>query len=311
VVHLHWINGLVKLGTLRNVRKPLVWTLRDMWPLTGGCHYALECDRYRVGCGACPQLGSTSRNDLSRLVAHRKAGAIPAHAKLVGISDWLSDCARESAVTRHLSIRTISNNIDVRQFAPIEKATARRILGLPVDRRLVLLGAHAVGDFYKGFDLAKAALQGLRRDDVQLVFFGTASPSILEGIGHPTSSLGFLTDAVALRLAYSAADVFVAPSRMDAFGKTIGEAMACGTPAVCFDATGPRDIVEHRVSGWLARPFEVADLARGIEWVLDRPEADYARLCADARVRVVERFDTRVIARQYVALYDEALGAHA
>ena len=121
--------------------------------------------------------------------------------------------------------------------------------------------------------------------------------------------LGFLSDTLSLRLLYAAADVFVAPSLMDAFGKTLAEAMACGTPVVCFDATGPKDIVEHRVTGYKATPFDPADLAAGIQWVLDLPREWHDALRRDARERAVKRFDSRVIAGQYKALYEEMLEA--
>ena len=78
--------------------------------------------------------------------------------------------------------------------------------------------------------------------------------------------MGFLHDTISLRLAYSASDVFVAPSLMDAFGKTLAESMSCGTPAVCFDATGPKDIVDHKLNGYKAFPFDTSDLTAGINW---------------------------------------------
>jgi glycosyltransferase involved in cell wall biosynthesis len=76
----------------------------------------------------------------------------------------------------------------------------------------------------------------------------------LESTGFEFKALGFLHNDVALRLAYSSADVFVAPSIQEAFGKTLVESLACKTPVVCFDATGPASIVEHKVSGYKARP---------------------------------------------------------
>ncbi len=140
------------------------------------------------------------------------------------------------------------------------------------------------------------------------MLFGNSGQGVPESLGVPSTSLGFLSDAISLRLAYSAADVFVAPSRADAFGKTLVEAMSCGTPVVCFNATGPKDIVEHRISGYLAEPFSSADLAQGIQWVLDQPTEAYAELCRSARVRAQDCFDSRVIARAYLDLYREVLG---
>jgi len=126
-------------------------------------------------------------------------------------------------------------------------------------------------------------------------------------MGVSNTSLGYLDSTEDLRAAYSAADVFVAPSRMDAFGKTLVEAMLCGTPVVCFDAGGPKDIVEHRVTGYLAEPFSPEDLARGIRWVLEQSPGVQADMCRNAQSQARERFDSRVIAEQYLELYRDIM----
>lgn len=305
IVHLHWIcGGMVNMRHLAKVKKPMVWTMRDMWTMTGGCHYAMECERYTAGCGRCRQLGSSRERDLSRLVYWRKKRYLPRDLKLVGISHWLSDCARQSSLFQDFDVRTIHNNVSTQEFFPIEKTAAKQMLGVPADRPVVLVGAQNMESFYKGFGAFSQAAKVLD-SDVMLLFFGKLDQSTTESLKHDFISLGFLHDTVSLRLAYSAADVFVAPSRMDAFGKTLAESMACGTPVVCFDATGPKDIVDHKVNGYKAIPFEAEDLAKGIEWVLT--EADAEILSNNARQKVVSNFDSKVIASQYVSLYQSML----
>lgn len=310
IIHLHWINGLVAMRTLRKVKKPVVWTMRDMWPLTGGCHYTMDCERYILGCGGCPQLGSNFKWDLSSVVVSNKKESLPKDLRLVGISHWLSDCARNSAVFRGVQIQTISNNIDTSKFYPIETSVAREVLGLPHNKKIVLIGAQSVTDFYKGFDLFIDAMNELQQDDIQILIFGRVGHYEESALPNPMIKLGFLSDFISLRIAYSAADVFVAPSRMDAFGKTIVESMACGTPVVCFDSTGPADIVDHKVTGYKAKPFEVIDLANGINWVLTQNEVESKYLRLASRNRAVTDFDSEVIAAQYVELYKELLGVN-
>ena len=305
VIHLHWITGVVSMRALSKIKKPVVWTLRDMWPLTGGCHYAMGCERYESGCGKCPQLGSQSFYDLSRLVLIKKRGWLPKKLALVGISEWLSQCARTSSLFNGLAIQTISNNIDAAGFFPEHKDDARRALNLPLNRKIVLIGAQQLDDFYKGFDLFLQALDRLEMQDVHLLLFGRTEEGLLEKLGRPYSNLGFVSDTETLRMAYSAADVFAAPSRMDAFGKTLAESMACGTPVVCFDATGPRDVVAHLQTGYRAKPFDPSDFAAGIRWVLGRSPSERESLRYAARQRVIENFDASVIARQYDNLYRE------
>jgi glycosyltransferase involved in cell wall biosynthesis len=307
LVHLHWVNGLVSTRALRKLKKPVIWTLRDMWAFTGGCHYSMDCEQFMQGCGKCPQLGSSRVGDLSRFIVRHKRASVPKDIRIVGISRWLSDCASRSTVLRGCRVNMISNNVDTRMFSPFPKDHARQELGLEFGRKIVLIGAGNVADFYKGFDLFLEALESLRKENVHVVMFGRSIDCDLDSLGVQSTSLGYLSETDALRVAYSAADVFVAPSRMDAFGKTLVEAMSCGTPVVCFDATGPKDIVEHQVTGYRATPFNPQDLAHGIQWVLNEPPDAYQALCRNARERAEQRFDSRVIARQYEALYREAL----
>jgi len=310
IVHLHWIGwAMVNIRHLARIRKPLVWTMRDMWPMTGGCHLAeaLNCDFYKTGCGKCPQLASRREYDLSRYVLKRKKKYLPGKTKIVGISRWLSECARQSELYKDFDVRTIHNNINTQDFFPVEKSAARQALGLPVDRPIVLAGSFDF-EFYKGFaDYLQAAKR--LHSDVLLLLFGKLDAAPLESLEHDCVRLGFLYDTVSLRLAYSAADVFVAPTHMDAFGKTLAEAMACGTPVVCFDATGPRDIVDHKENGYRARAFEPEDLACGIKWVLY--EADKKLLSEGARQKAKSCFDSKTIARKYIELYKSILGDDA
>jgi len=309
IIHLHWINaGFVNMRLLKKIKKPVVWTMRDMWPMTGGCHVAkaFNCTAYETGCGKCPQLNSKFSCDLSKIVLNRKKKYIPKSIKLVGISTWLSECAKKSSIFHDFDIRTISNNVDCDEFFPISKVTARKLLGLPLNKKIILVGANNINDFYKGFDRYIQSLDYLEDEQNHLLFFGKLDTSLLKNSGFEYTSLGYLNDTISLRLAYSAADVFVAPSLMDAFGKTLAESMACETPVVCFNATGPKDIVDHKKNGYLAEPFDPHDLAHGVKWVLE-DEKRHLELSHNARKKVEDRFDIQVIAKQYQSLYQEIM----
>ena len=84
------------------------------------------------------------------------------------------------------------------------------------------------------------------------------------------------------------------------------EAMACGTPVVAFDATGPKDIVEHKRTGYLAQPFDAEDLAKGIAWVIE-DEARWQALSHQARQKVEDEFAIESVAQRYAELYKEVL----
>ena len=304
IVHLHWINGgFINIKDLSKVDKPIVWTLRDMWPMTGGCHYAMDCMNYKTRCGKCVQLQSRNTYDLSRYVMKRKEKYLKKDIKIVGISDWISERARESSIFGGKDIRTIGNNINSSDFFPVNSLFAREAFGIKTKKKIILTGSTSTSDFYKGFSKFLEAVNGLDREKYFILFFGHSSRALTDSIGFEHKCLGYLYDSVSLRLAYSAADVFVAPSLMEAFGKTIAESMACGTPVVCFDATGPKDIVTHKVDGYKSIPFESQDLANGITWILDAP--NYEKICHNAVEKVSQNFDSKVIARKYIELYQE------
>lgn len=302
VINLHWVSSFVRLSSLKRLKKPIVWTMRDMWPFTGGCHYAMECERFKTGCGKCPNLGSRTPVDLSLINSRGKQQAYGGNMSFVAISPWIREIATESRVIgRDHHIEMIPNGIDTSEFRPIAKATAREILGLPVSGRLVLAGAQNVRDFYKGFDLLVPAINHLETDEFSVVLFGKEGAS-LSFEGRRIFDLGFLADSYSLRLAYSAADVFVAPSKMEAFGKTIAESLACGTPVVSFNSGGPSSILRHKVDGYLAEPFSSSDLSAGIAYCLNELSQDRT-LASKCRQGVIDRFDSDKVASQYIDLY--------
>ncbi|UGV40303.1 glycosyltransferase family 4 protein [Methanococcoides orientis] len=306
IIHLHWINGgMVNINLLNKIDKPIVWTMRDMWPMTGGCHYAMECKGYENECGLCPQLKSNYKHDLSRYVLKRKKRCYPDNLNLVAISTWLAECAKNSYLFNGFNIDVVPNAVDTNDFFPISPEIARDVLGLPKDKKIVLAGATNIHDMYKGFGKFRDAIQHLNKDYLFL-FFGRTNNEDLDLLGINYKALGFLRDSISLRLAYSAADVFVAPSVQEAFGKTLIEAMACGTPVVAFDATGPKDIVDHKITGYLAQPFDTYDLARGISWVLEDDDNLHS-LSIHARIKFENRFGIEAIAMKYSDIYSNIL----
>jgi glycosyltransferase involved in cell wall biosynthesis len=309
IINLHWIGWeFLRIEELKKFDVPLVWTLHDMWPFTGGCHYSQECDRYTKSCGACPQLNSTREWDLSRWVWQRKAKAWNnLNLTIVTPSNWLAQCASASSLFRDFRVEVIPHGLDITTFKPIEQRLAREILNLPPDKQIVLFGAiKATSDQRKGFHLLQPALQFLSQtewqDRLETAIFGASEPMDTPNLGFKSHYLGRLNDDFSLVLAYSAADVMIVPSLQESFGQTAFESLACGTPVVGFNATGLKDIVEHEQNGYLAQPYEVEDLARGIAWVLEDRER-YEKLCDRAREKVEQEFTIDLQAQRYLALY--------
>ncbi len=313
LINLHWIkNSHVRIETMAKLGRPIVWTLHDMWAFTGGCHYDRECGRYVESCGACPQLKSDRNWDLSRWIWQRKSQAwqnIP--LTIVAPSEWLAKCARSSSLFRNLRIEVIPNGLDLKRYRPVNGQIVRSLLNLPQDKQLVLFGAiKATSDRRKGFHLLQAALQSLCqsgwREKIELVVVGASQSDQQTDLGFKTHYLGKLSDDISLAQVYAAADIFVAPSLQDNLPNTVVEAIACGTPCTAFKIGGMPEIIEHQQNGYLAQPFEVEDLARGIAWVLEDKERHH-KLSDRARAKAEQEFTQELQARNYTSLYTKIL----
>ena len=311
VVHLHWIGGgMMRIEDISRINAPIVWTLHDNWPFTGGCHIMWDCVKYKDNCGACPCLGSSKDNDLSRKVFNRKKKAFVKIQKItmVGVGKWITECSEKSALLSNKKHVTIPNPLDTNIYKPLDKEISRRLLNLPSNKKIVLFGANsASSDINKGFSKLCESLHCLDidADAVELVVFGASSPKISQGFKFKTHYLGHIHDDVSLVAIYSAADVMIVPSFQESFGQTAAEAMSCQTPVVAFGHTGLMDIIDHKVNGYLATPMDSVDLSKGISFILN--SENYLELCQNARKKVLNAFDSQAIASKFIDLYNQIL----
>ena len=232
---------------------------------------------------------------------------------LICPSQWMADCVKRSALMSGWPCHVIPNPIDLQQWSPVEPRLARQLLDLPLEAPLVLFGAMGgTADPRKGADVLEQALVSLAErckgqpKQPQLVIFGQEQSALQQSFGLPVHCLGHLHDAVSLRLAYSAADVMVVPSRLDNLPNTATEAMACGTPVVAFRIGGLPEIVNDGITGLLADAFEPEDLAQCIAEVVFHPEKQRV-MAQQSRQQAEERWHPKRIAALYASAYDQAL----
>jgi len=312
VLNLHWVARFLDYGTFfPAVRdgQPLVWTLHDMAPMTGGCHYAMDCERFTARCGACPLLGSAAEGDLTRRIHRRKEAALarlrPETTRIVAPSRWLAGEARRSTLLGRFDVEVIPNALNVDVFRPRDRSMARDALGLPQEGKVVLFVAQSVTDHRKGFDLLQDALTGLSGEgSVTLAALGGGGRQPVEG----AVPLGPIENEHALSHVYSAADLFVLPTRAEAFGQVLAEAMACGIPCVSFDVGGVADVVRPEETGLLASAEDVGGLRAAIERLL-RDDELRRRLGARGREVAEREFSRRHVAERYRELYGELVTA--
>ena len=313
VVHLHWIaKGFVRIEALRGLRnRPIVWTLHDSWAFTGGCHVPYECTGYLKRCGKCPLLGSKTDYDLSRWVWRRKEKVLKdLDITIVTPSRWLGECARRSSLFKGMRVEVIPNGLNIDTYKPLDQNFCREALSLPKDKKIILFGAmYSTSDKNKGFEYLVSAFQRIAKtsykNDVIAVVLGASEPEKNIDFGLDVRFLGHLHDDTSMAIAYSAADVFVAPSKQENLSNMVLEAMACGIPCVAFNIGGMPDMIEHKHTGYLAQPYNVEDLEKGILWAVNNE--DRGKLSSSCRQKVEKNFSDINAAKRYSALYDELI----
>lgn len=310
LVHLNWIEGgFARIEDLTKINKPIIWTLHDMWAFTGGCHYDEGCEAYVNKCGKCKLLGSKNNNDLSRKIFNRKQKVYSKmrNFTIIALSCWLKECIKKSKLMNSKKVVNLPNLINANVFKPFDIKKSRELWNLPFDKKLVLFGASdATGDSRKGFKELSKALNLLKdRSDIELVVFGSSEPENAANFGIKTRYLGRIYDDASLVALYNMANVVIVPSLQENLSNVIMESLSCGTPVVAFEIGGNTDMIEHLKNGYLAKPFNADDLASGVKWIIDNP--NYDELRKNAREKVINEFESKIVVKKYIDLYEEAL----
>ena len=294
IIHIHWLNqGFIKLSSISKIKKPVVWTLRDMWAFTGGSHYTMDFEKYE-------------KSKLSTIIKNFKKKIYKKSFYFIAISDWLKNKALQNDVLREFNVDRIYNNIDLKKFNNINKKQGKDFLNINTDKKIILYGANNPQSKRKGWDIFVESLKKLDKSKYYLLIFGNFwSHKTLDKIGFEYKSLGFIDDIKILNSVYSCADLFVASSIQDGWPKTFAEAMYCKTPVVCFSNTSIAEIVNHKINGYVVQNFDSNQLKDGIEW-LSR-EIDNNNLNVESVKNRIEEFGSDKIAKKYIKLYEKIL----
>ena len=309
VIHLHWINqGMLSLSGIRKILKsgkPVVWTMHDIWPATAICHLTLNCRNFTTHCHNCRLLsGKGSSSDLSTSVWRKKEKMLEdSSIYFVTCSHWLEQEAKASALLRGQKIVSIPNPIDTHIYRSGDKQTARKNLGLPEDKRLILFVSQRVTNKNKGMDYLIDACRQLK--DYELVILGGHAEEVVDQLPLKAHPLGYVNDERRIVEIYQAVDVFVLPSLSENLPNTIMEAMACGVPCVGFKVGGIPEEIDHKRNGYVAEYRDSDDLARGIRWILS--EADYDQLSQEAVRKVAHSYSQQSVAISYLDVYHQAM----
>jgi len=313
IVHLHWVQGGgVSVKTISKIKGPIVWTLHDMWAFSGAEHYSDGSMRYKEGYFNKNRGEHESGFDLNRWVWERKLKAYRSlkNITIVTPSKWMGQCASESHLLKGRRVEVIPVGVDHNLFRPRDKKVVREILGIPLNKKIILIGAmNFLNDKRKGGQLLKQALKSFCKsgfhENTELYILGISAPEHDEGFGLNTHYFGSGRDDLSLALLYSAVDVFVAPSIEENFAATVFESLSCGIPVVAFNIGGMPDMISHLKNGYLAKPFDTNDMANGIGWILT--EAPKKELSENARQYIEGECTMEIQVNRYRSLYESIL----
>lgn len=295
VVHLHNIHGgyfnyvnLIRLSA----RKPVVWTLHDMWALTGHCAHSFDCRRWQTGCGRCPypKTYPPIRMDTTRLACKLKRWVYErSDLSVICPSRWIMELVEQSRLAR-FPVHHIPNGVDTQVYRPRERGLCRSALGIPPDKRVILAAVPGLGNPFKDQALLRPALDSLNPElkaKSVLVTMGWDEPEGGHWAGLPLVRLGYLENDEHKAAAYSAADVFLHPTKADNQPLAVLEAMACGCPVVSSNVGGVPEMVKNNTTGCLVDMGDAEAFGQGVARVLS-DEGRRQRMSAQSRQFVLD-----------------------
>ena len=322
ILNLHWIawfQSAETIAALLALGKPVLWTLHDMAPFTGGCHYSAGCQGYQTNCQACPQL-KDDRYGLPEVILDNKLAHLSAYPNLTLVtpSRWLGDCARKSQLFRNHRVEVIPYGLDVNRFRPIPKHIARKQLEIPDDTIVLLFGADSNLEQRKGASLLIEALRQccqnpivrslIEAGKIRILNFGYGL-SGLDDLEIPVTALGHINSDEELCYVYSSATVLLLPSLEDNLPNLMLEAMSCGTPLIAFAVGGMMDLIEDGKTGRLVPPFDIHTFSDMIIDGLTNPDL-YGQMGLAARDKILKEYSLEHQANQYLHLYQDLLASY-
>lgn len=316
ILHLHNLHGQffdLRQLPIISMSIPTLITMHDEWLYTGHCAYTLGCEKWRSGCGACPDLSiyPSIRFDMTRHNLQRKASIFSdSRFWLAAPSEWLMNKAQKSVLSGGvIDTRVIHNGVDLKVFKPLNrKSVIRRRLGLPEDAWIILfVGYQTKSHEFKDYPTMAAAVAKLPPiirnrevtfvclgEDADPIKVGNASNLFYAGVSKPEQVAEF----------YNAADLYLHAARADTFPTTILEAMACELPVVATATGGIPEQVEDQKTGFLAPIGDATMLANYILRLLDSRDM-LMQFAYESLQRAKRMFDAERMVNEYMELYRE------
>jgi glycosyltransferase involved in cell wall biosynthesis len=291
--------------------KATVITLRDLWYLTGHCAFFLGCDRWKQGCGCCPGLRyhPAVKRDATHWEWKMKQWAYGrSRLTLVALSNWVADQVRQGLLAR-FPLHVIPNGVDSESLVPLDQEHCRYALGIPKGKKIIMTAATSLKSVQKGGDLMLRALQSLPaalKSEILLLTVGRQGDRFANDLDMDCIHLGYVDNVRLKAVAFSAADLFVFPSRAESFGQVAIESFACGTPVVSHRVGPIPEIIRHGETGFLAAAEHTDEMGQGITMLIE-DDGLREQMRVNCRATAVKEYSLELEAHRYIALYEDVL----
>ncbi len=301
--------NLYELNKLTGAK--IFWYMMDTAPLTGVCHYSWECKGYMTGCGKCPALYSTDKNDQSSINFNYKNKYLSeTNIDIIVATEWQNNQAIVSRLFKNKSIHKVLLSIDPNEYSSVPKLQAKIKLGIPVDRKVIFFGATSILDKRKGMKYLIEALQILKKSNnkenhkILLLIAGNFDIQ-QNSFPFEVMHLGLLGNNEQLASAYQAADVFVCPSIEDSGPMMINQSIMTGTPVVSFEMGVALDLVFTGKTGYRAKLKDSVDLAKGINTILELDDEAFLQMSSNCRELGLNSCHPDVMKKQFYKLFNK------
>lgn len=304
VIHLHNIHGYyinieILFNYLKEANKPVIWTLHDCWAFTGHCpHFDyIGCDKWEKGCNNCEQKQGYPASkifDNSKLNYEKKKELFTSikNMTIVTPSSWLSEIVKKSILSKY-EVKVIPNGIDLSVFTPTESNFRKKY---DIEDKHLVLGVANIWSEKKGlYEFIKLA--ELLNNDYMIVMVGLSNKQILDISHNNIIGISRTNNIQELVEIYTAADIFVNPSVEETMGLVTLESIACGTPAIVYDATAVPEVID-KTCGVKVKKNHTQDIVNEIEQIINQK-----RIMKEDCIKKAQNYEKHEIYIKYINLY--------